>query len=125
MKFTVVLVFNIDTMPSGLGQLAGFHDKDLVLRIISSRNEPPSAPVLQVMTPHPDCVSLETPVLDALRNMHMGKSLHLPVVHNGRMVEGLVDVLKLTYSTLDQACRTEFQHSQNCDVLHTAQFDKD
>ncbi|KAI8812744.1 hypothetical protein BJ742DRAFT_551735 [Cladochytrium replicatum] len=104
---TAVLVFNMDTMPSGLGQLAGiFTTKDLVLRVVAAKNEPSSTPVLRVMTPRPDCVSPETPVLDALRKMHTGKYLHLPVVDDSGMVEGLVDVLKLTYSTLDQ-CDTD------------------
>ncbi|KAI8801378.1 hypothetical protein BJ742DRAFT_30596 [Cladochytrium replicatum] len=100
---TAVLVFSMDTMPSGLGQLAGiFTTKDVVLRVVAAKNEPSSTPVLRVMTPRPDCVSPETPVLDALRKMHTGKYLHLPVVDDSGMVEGLVDVLKLTYSTLDQ-----------------------
>lgn len=36
------------------------------------------------MTPNPECATLDTPILNALQNMHDGKYLHLPVVDNGK-----------------------------------------
>lgn len=38
---------------------------------------------LQVMTPNPECATIDTPIVDALHLMHDGKFLHLPVVDRG------------------------------------------
>lgn len=35
------------------------------------------------MTPNPECVSIDTPIVDALHTMHDGKFLHLPVLDKG------------------------------------------
>ena len=40
--------------------------------------------VLQVMTPNPECASLDTTLVDALHTMHDGKFLHLPVTDLGK-----------------------------------------
>lgn len=40
--------------------------------------------VLQVMTPNPECASLDTTLVDALHTMHDGKFLHLPVTNLGK-----------------------------------------
>lgn len=37
----------------------------------------------QVMTPNPECATVDTPIVDALHTMHDGKFLHLPVVDRG------------------------------------------
>ncbi|ORY38161.1 hypothetical protein BCR33DRAFT_720872 [Rhizoclosmatium globosum] len=87
----------------GLGNLCGiFTSKDLVLRVLAANLDPLTTTVARVMTPHPECVTPETPVLEALRKMHLGRYLHLPVIDSQGVIEGLVDVLKLTYTTLSQ-----------------------
>lgn len=104
-KETAALVFDVDSDPheDGLGDLAGiFTSKDLVLRVVAAGLNPATTTVARVMTPHPDCVTPDTRVVEALRKMHAGRYLHLPVVDSYGVVEGLVDVLKLTYSTLSQ-----------------------
>lgn len=40
---------------------------------------------VQVMTPNPECATIDTPIVDALHIMHDGKFLHLPVVDRGDM----------------------------------------
>ncbi|KAI8818390.1 uncharacterized protein EV422DRAFT_559774, partial [Fimicolochytrium jonesii] len=98
---TAVLVFDADE--DGMGTLAGiFTSKDLTLRVLAAGLDPSTTLVSHVMTPHPDCVTPTTPVVEALRKMHAGKYLHLPVIDENGVVEGLVDVLKLTYTTLAQ-----------------------
>ncbi|KAJ3203677.1 hypothetical protein HDU67_010010 [Dinochytrium kinnereticum] len=100
---TAALVFDAGGAEGGLGDLCGiFTSKDLVLRVLAAGLDPGSTQVVRVMTPHPDCVTPDTPVIDALRKMHAGRYLHLPVVDSTGVVEGLVDVLKLTYTTLGQ-----------------------
>ena len=39
--------------------------------------------IMQVMTPNPECGTVDTPIVDALHTMHDGRFLHLPVVDRG------------------------------------------
>ncbi|CAO3680786.1 unnamed protein product [Rhizopus stolonifer] len=78
-----------------------FTSKDIVLRVIAAGLNPDNCTVARVMTPTPDTASPETTVLEALRLMNDGHYLNLPVIGNGTIV-GMVDVLKLTYVTLEQ-----------------------
>ncbi|KAI9360809.1 hypothetical protein DFJ73DRAFT_59567 [Zopfochytrium polystomum] len=113
-KETATLVFDESAIDGddGLGDLAGiFTSKDLVLRVVAAGMDPATTPVMRVMTPHPDCVTPDTQMLDALRKMHARKYLHLPVVGTNGVVEGLVDVLKLTYATLSQLRSMHFEES--------------
>ena len=41
--------------------------------------------LIQVMTAHPDCATLDTTILDALHIMHDGKFLHIPVLDGGKL----------------------------------------
>jgi len=79
-----------------------FTSKDVVLRVLAAGLDPSATKILAVMTPHPETVSRTTTVVEALRMMHSGRYLHLPVTGEEGVLEGLVDVLRLTYSTLDQ-----------------------
>lgn len=54
------------------------------------------------MTPNPDSILPETTTLEALKQMHARKYLHLPVTTNSKSVVGMVDVLQLTYLILEQ-----------------------
>jgi signal-transduction protein with cAMP-binding, CBS, and nucleotidyltransferase domain len=73
--------------------------KDLLNRVIAKGLSPDDTLVSDVMTPNPDCVSPDLTLIDALREMHDHKYLHLPVREaNGRVV-GLVDVMELVKST--------------------------
>ncbi|CEP11559.1 hypothetical protein [Parasitella parasitica] len=82
--------------------LAGiFTTKDVVLRVIAAGLNPENCSVVRVMTPHPDTAPPQMSIMDALRKMHDGHYLNLPVVEDGDIV-GMVDVLKLTYATMEQ-----------------------
>lgn len=85
-------------------EVAGiFTSKDVVLRVIAAGLEPKSCSVIRVMTPKPDCASGNLSIHQALRKMFEGKFLNLPVLDefSGEIV-GIVEVLKLTYATLNQ-----------------------
>lgn len=94
--------------------------KDIVLRVIAAGLNPENCTVVRVMTPNPDTATPGTTVLDALKLMNgrvllfyfvsfqikltrflEGHYLNLPVLDSG-IVTGMVDVLKLTYVTLEQ-----------------------
>ncbi|KAJ1928509.1 hypothetical protein IWQ60_001983 [Tieghemiomyces parasiticus] len=85
------------------GRLTGiFTSKDIVLRVIAAGLEPSNCSVVRVMTPHPDTALPTTTVLDALKRMYENHYLNLPVVGTEGDILGLVDVLTLCYSTLEQ-----------------------
>ncbi|KAF2481999.1 hypothetical protein BDY17DRAFT_300069 [Neohortaea acidophila] len=86
------------------GQITGiFTSKDVVLRVIAAGLDPANCSVIRVMTPHPDFAPLDMSIQQALRKMHDGHYLNLPVMNKGNdEIVGMVDVLKLTYATLDQ-----------------------
>ncbi|KAJ8658366.1 hypothetical protein O0I10_006051 [Lichtheimia ornata] len=85
------------------GGLAGiFTSKDIVLRVIAAGLAPETCSVVRVMTPHPDTALPTTSILDGLKKMHDGHYLNLPVIDDDKQIVGLVDVLRLTYATLDQ-----------------------
>ncbi|CAO3596455.1 unnamed protein product [Absidia cylindrospora] len=83
-------------------RLAGiFTTKDIVLRVIAAGLNPGTCSVVRVMTPEPDCAEMHTTVLEALKRMNDGHYLNLPILESGHVI-GIVDVLKLTYATLEQ-----------------------
>ncbi|KAJ3019910.1 UNVERIFIED_CONTAM: hypothetical protein HDU68_010432 [Siphonaria sp. JEL0065] len=83
-----------------------FTTKDIVLRVIAAGLDPATTSVVRVMTPHPDSVDSSTSILDALKKLHVGHYLHLPVVQ-GQVPVGLVDVLTLTMGMLDYLMNKE------------------
>lgn len=103
------------------GSITGiFTSKDVVLRVIAPGLDPATCSVVRVMTPHPDFASIDMSIQAALRKMHGmlqsgwlllklvltmtadGHYLNLPVMNEGGEIVGMVDVLKLTYATLEQ-----------------------
>lgn len=96
-----------------------FTTKDVLLRVIAAGLEPATTSIVRVMTPHPDWTSPEQSIISALRQMHLGHFLHLPVVQVDtdlrrgsssslssvsarKSLLGVVDVLQLTYAMLEQ-----------------------
>ena len=85
------------------GAITGiFTSKDVVLRVIAAGLDPTTCSVVRVMTPHPDFAPMDMSIQSALRKMHDGHYLNLPVMSEAGEIVGMVDVLKLTYATLDQ-----------------------
>ncbi|CAL5366266.1 unnamed protein product [Camellia sinensis] len=62
--------------------------------------------VEKVMTPNPECATVDTPIVDALHIIHDGKFLHLPVVD--KVAVAVVDVLHITHAAI--ATRTIWCH---------------
>lgn len=76
--------------------------KDIVLRVIAAGFNPKICSLVRVMTPQPDFASHTTTIQEALRKMHDGNYLNLPVMGQNSEIIGIVDVLTLTYATLEQ-----------------------
>ncbi|GES89323.1 CBS-domain-containing protein [Rhizophagus clarus] len=89
-----------------------FTSKDIVLRVIAAGLDPSTCSVIRVMTPHPDTAPPQTSILDALKKMYDGHYLNLPVVDGGSIL-GMVDVLKLTYATMEQMYSMQNQENDS------------
>ncbi|XP_058006055.1 CBS domain-containing protein CBSCBSPB3 isoform X4 [Hevea brasiliensis] len=74
--------------------------KDILMRVVAQNLSPELTLVEKVMTPNPECATLETTILDALHIMHDGKFLHLPVVDKDGSVAACVDVLQITHAAI-------------------------
>lgn len=74
--------------------------KDVLTRVVARGKSADLTAVSSVMTPNPECASADLTLLDALREMHDQKFLHLPVRDESTgCVIGLVDVMELVCST--------------------------
>ena len=74
--------------------------KDLLSRVVAKGRSADLTAVSSVMTPNPECASADLTLLDALKEMHDQKFLHLPVRDESTgLVIGLVDVMELVCST--------------------------
>ncbi|ONH69470.1 Meiotically up-regulated gene 70 protein [Cyberlindnera fabianii] len=93
---TAVLVKDANENVSGI-----FTSKDVVLRVIAAGLDPKTVSVIRVMTSQPDVANKDLTIQAALRKMFDGHYLNLPVVEDNEII-GIVEVLKLTYATLDQ-----------------------
>ncbi|KAJ3227689.1 hypothetical protein HK099_000794 [Clydaea vesicula] len=109
---TAVLVLNHSTDGPEFDKLGGiFTTKDVVLRVIAAGLDPATTSVIRVMTPHPDSVTVNTTILDALKKLHIGHYLHLPVV-SGTTPVGLLDVQQLTMAMLNYLISKDVSNNQ-------------
>ncbi|XP_009359422.2 CBS domain-containing protein CBSCBSPB5 isoform X2 [Pyrus x bretschneideri] len=88
-------VVMIDNKPRGI-----LTSKDILMRVISQNLPPKTTLVGKVMTPNPECATVDTPILDALHTMHDGKFLHIPVLDRDGAVVAVVDVLHITHAAV-------------------------
>lgn len=96
-KTTAVLVKDNYDKVNGI-----FTSKDVVLRVIAAGLDPKTCSIVRVMTPQPDVADQSLSIQEALRKMFDGHYLNLPVSNDAGDIIGIVDVLKLTYATLNQ-----------------------
>lgn len=71
--------------------------KDILMRLIVQNLPPESTPVEKVMTMDPECVTVDTPIVDALHTMHDGRFLHLPVVDKDGNFVAIIDVIHIAH----------------------------
>lgn len=88
-------VVTVDNKPRGI-----LTSKDILMRVISQNLPPKTTLVEKVMTPNPECASVDTPIVDALHTMHDGKFLHLPVVDRDGVIVAVVDVIHITHAAV-------------------------
>ncbi|KAL3813068.1 hypothetical protein ACJIZ3_014336 [Penstemon smallii] len=74
--------------------------KDILMRVVAQNLSPELTLVEKVMTPNPECATLESTILEALHIMHDGKFLHLPVVDKDGCIAACVDVLQITHAAI-------------------------
>lgn len=88
--------------------------KDLLMRVVAQHLPPEITLVEKVMTPNPECATVDTTILEALHIMHDGKFLHLPVVDKDGSVVACVDVLQITHAAISMA-----ESNSGADVANT------
>ncbi|XP_058226408.1 CBS domain-containing protein CBSCBSPB5-like isoform X2 [Rhododendron vialii] len=88
-------VVTVQNKPCGI-----LTSKDILMRLIAQNLPLESTLVDKVMTPNPECATVDTPIVDALHIMHDGKFLHLPVVDRDGIVVAVVDVLHITHAAV-------------------------
>ena len=59
-----------------------------------------STPVERVVTPNPECLTIDTPIFNALHTMHDGKLLHLLFIDGDGGVVAVADVMHITHATV-------------------------
>ncbi|KAF7072503.1 hypothetical protein CFC21_077613 [Triticum aestivum] len=74
--------------------------RDILMRMIARNLPADSTPVEKVMTLDPECATVDTPILDALRTMQERKFLHLPVMDRDGSIVCIVDVLDITHAAI-------------------------
>ncbi|KAF5384665.1 hypothetical protein D9757_006188 [Collybiopsis confluens] len=116
-RTTAVCVMESATTSPGIStnpRIAGiFTSKDVVLRVIAAGLDAGRCSVIRVMTPHPDTAPPTLSIHDALKKMHIGHYLNLPVVEDDGRLVAIVDVLTLTYATLEQMNAVSAEHGAN------------
>ncbi|XP_076909814.1 CBS domain-containing protein CBSCBSPB1-like [Bidens hawaiensis] len=88
-------IVTVDNRPRGI-----LTSNDILTRVIAQDIPPESTLVEKVLTPNPQCATIDTPIVDALHTMHDGKFLHLPVVDREGFVVAIVDVLHITHAAI-------------------------
>ncbi|XP_021286282.1 CBS domain-containing protein CBSCBSPB5-like isoform X1 [Herrania umbratica] len=88
-------VVTVENKPRGI-----LTSKDILMRVISQNLPPETTLVEKVMTPNPECATVDTPIVDALHTMHDGKFLHLPVVDRDGEIVAVVDVIHITHAAV-------------------------
>ncbi|CAG8470731.1 4103_t:CDS:2 [Ambispora leptoticha] len=88
-----------------------FTSKDIVVRVMAMGLDPTITSTVRVMTPSPDMAGPDMTILDALRKMHGGHYQHLPLLDQNNSVIGVVDILQLTYTTLNTLKSMQIQEA--------------
>ncbi|GAB2269677.1 CBS domain-containing protein cbscbspb1 [Dionaea muscipula] len=86
-------IVTVENKPTGI-----LTSKDILMRLIAQNLPAESTLVEKVMTPNPECATVDTPIVDALHTMHDGKFLHLPVVDREGHAVAVVDVIHITHA---------------------------
>ena len=85
------------------GRLSGIiTDTDVTRRVVARDLDPSDTTVSNVMTPNPTCVKVSDSAMDALGTMVENKFRHLPVVDDGGLVVGVLDIAKCLNDAIDK-----------------------
>ncbi|KAI7736821.1 hypothetical protein M8C21_015827, partial [Ambrosia artemisiifolia] len=88
-------IVTVDNKPRGI-----LTPKDILMRVIALGLSPESTVVEKVMTPNPECATIDTPIVEALHIMNKGKFLHLPVIDKDGIVLAITDVLQIAHAAV-------------------------
>ncbi|GJN04428.1 hypothetical protein PR202_ga21976 [Eleusine coracana subsp. coracana] len=105
-KYSIVEAFKEQMFRPCLSAIANA-DSTLIQLLITVDNQQLMWCKLQVMTPDPECATVDMPILDALRIMQERKFLHLPVMDRGVLliiadgsIVSILDVIDITHAAI-------------------------
>ncbi|KAL9375540.1 hypothetical protein Peur_032419 [Populus x canadensis] len=107
-------VVTVDGKPRGI-----FTSKDILMRVITQNLSPNSTLVEKVMTPNPECATIDTPIVDALHTMHDGKFLHLPVLDRDGNIVAVIDVIHITHAAVATVSQVGSAAAANNETANT------
>ncbi|KAF8694026.1 hypothetical protein HU200_038475 [Digitaria exilis] len=90
--------------------------RDILMRVIAKNLSSDSTPVEKVMTPDPECATVDMPILDALRTMQEHKFLHLPVMDRDGSIISILDVIDITHAAISIMGQVESSGDGNEDA---------
>ncbi|KAJ6869248.1 hypothetical protein NC651_034106 [Populus alba x Populus x berolinensis] len=96
-----------------------FTSKDILMRVITQNLSPNSTLVGKVMTPNPECATIDTPIVDALHTMHDGKFLHLPVLDRDGNIVAVIDVIHITHAAVATVSQVGSAAAANNETANT------
>lgn len=105
-------IVTVENKPRGI-----LTSKDILMRVIAQDLPVESTLVEKVMTPNPECATVDTPIVDALHTMHDGKFLHLPVVDKDGAVVAVVDVIHITHAAVATVGNTAGINSEAANTM--------
>ncbi|OAY64719.1 CBS domain-containing protein CBSCBSPB3 [Ananas comosus] len=91
--------------------------KDVLMRVVAQHLSPELTLVEKVMTPNPECATLDTTILEALHIMHDGKFLHIPVLDRDGNITACLDVLQITHAALSMPPDDELDSRSDVSML--------
>ncbi|XP_066335294.1 CBS domain-containing protein CBSCBSPB5-like [Miscanthus floridulus] len=74
--------------------------RDILMRVNAKNLSADATPVEKVMTPDPECATVDMPILDALRTMQERKFLHLLVMDRDGSIISIIDVIDIAHAAI-------------------------
>ncbi|THU52290.1 hypothetical protein C4D60_Mb10t02430 [Musa balbisiana] len=106
-------IVTIENKPQGI-----LTSRDILMRVVTKNLSPESTPMEKVMTPNPECGTVDTPILDALHTMHDRKFLHLPVVDRDGFIVSVVDVIRVAHAAIATRVGDDIDKSHLPQILY-------
>jgi CBS domain-containing protein len=76
-------------------------ERDILYKVTANKENPEQVPVQQIMTPAPETLSLDVPIVYALNKMGVGGFRHIPLVDAANRPVGVISVRNILRYVVD------------------------